>query len=127
MSAPLVKAFVLCEEITDSSQNPVQKDLQGAGLTVISAPDRFPMKHTFWVYLEIADQKTTGEIQLAIMRADSGRRFFFREMSVAFWDPLHSTIVAIRVFDCVIPASGVYFVELWYDAEWQLDQRVEVL
>ena len=61
------------------------------------------------------------------MRADSGRRLFFRVMPIEFADHLHTTLIAVRVFDCSLPAAGVYFVELWYDGEWRIDQRFEVI
>ena len=112
-SAALVKAFVLCDEISDNPHGTGQKDLKGAGLAVIQASTPFPIKRTFWVYLEIADHQATGRIQLALMRADSGRRLFFRMMPVAFRDPLRTTIVVVRVYDCSLPAPGIDFVELW--------------
>lgn len=127
MGEPVVKAFVLCDEIADSTRGLGQKDLRGAGLTVTPASGAFPVKRTFWVYIELTDQKRTGNIQLALMRADSGRRLFFRVMPIEFRDKLHTTIAAVRVFDCALPATGVYFVELWYDGEWRLDQRFEVI
>jgi hypothetical protein len=127
MAETVIKAFVLCDEITNSSSDSGQKDLRGAGLTFIRASGSFPIKHNFWVYVEITDQKSTGNIQLAIMRADSGRRFFFRIIPVQFPNPLQTTVVAIRVFECSFPAPGVYYVELWYDGQWTIDQRLEVV
>jgi hypothetical protein len=127
MSEPVFKAFVLCDEIADASGGSGQKDLRGAGLSVIHASGSFPVKRTFWVYVEVADQKPTGRIQLAVMRADSGRRLFFRVMPIEFPDQLHTIIVGVRVFECSFPSPGVFFVELWYDGEWQIDQRFEVI
>jgi hypothetical protein len=127
MSAPILKAFVLCDEITDSPGGTGQKDLRGAGLTVIHASSPFPIKRSFWVYLEMTDQKLTGSTQLALMRADSGRRLFFRVMPIEFRDQVQSTLVVVRIYECSLPAPGVYFVELWYDGEWHLDQRFEVV
>ena len=127
MNEPVIKAFVHCDEIADSADGPGRKDLRGAGLSVIQASGTFPCKHTFWVYLEVADQKATGRIQLALMRADSGRRLFFRVMPIDFTNQVHTVLVAVRVFDCSLPAEGVYFVELWYDGEWRIDQRFEVI
>jgi hypothetical protein len=127
MTEVFVKAFVLCHQIAENPQGTGQKDLTGAGLTVILAPSTFPIQRTFWVYLEIGDHKPNGRIQLSIMRADSGRRLFFRTMPVDFRDPLRTTIVVVRVYNGSFPAPGIYFVELWYDGEWLLDQRLEVV
>jgi hypothetical protein len=127
MNQLIVKAFVLCTEITDTPGSTGQKDLRGAGLSVIHAPNPFPIKHTFWVDLEISDQKPAGKIQLALMRADSGRRMFIRSMPVEYPNRLQCTIGAIRVYQCSFPAPGVYFLELWYDKKWQMDQRFEVV
>src|SRR5438067_292662 len=113
MTEPTVKAFVLCDEITDSASGPSRKDLHGAGLKVIRAAAPFPIKHTFWAYIEIADHKPTGNTKLAVMRADSGRSLAFRVIPTHFPDRLLTTIVAVRILDCLFPAPGVYFVELW--------------
>ncbi|HYV34485.1 MAG TPA: hypothetical protein VE988_02200 [Gemmataceae bacterium] len=126
MNQPIIKAFVLCNLITDSPEESNQKDLQGAGLSRIPAGAAFPVKKTFWVYIEIAEHGSMGAIQLALMRADSGRRLFFRTIPVQFENDLETTIIVIRLFECSFPANGVYFVELWYDGQWMIDQRLEV-
>src|ERR1051326_4991253 len=96
MSEAVLKAFVLCDEITDSPGGAVRKDLRGAGLAMIPVTTPLPIKRTFWVYLELTDQKPSGNLQLAIMRADSGRRLFFRVIAVQFPQPLQTTLVADR-------------------------------
>ncbi len=70
---PIIKAFVLCEDVR---QYPDKADLFGAGIGLIKSGSTpaFPFKHTFWAYLLIADEKPEGQVQLALMRADSGRR-----------------------------------------------------
>jgi hypothetical protein len=123
----ILKAFVLCDRIADSTSSPGQRDLFGAGLNRLRGTPPFPIKRTFWVYVELADEKTTGNIRLSVMRADSARRLFFRIIPIQFPSPTQTTIVAIRVFECIFPAPGVYFIELWYDDEWVIDQRIEVV
>ncbi len=127
MRQPVVKAFVICDEVIDSPTGPGPKDLYGAGLALLESDGLFPWTRTFWVYLELAGQNSAGSVQLALMRADSGRRFFFRSLGVDFEDPLHSAVITIRLYECLFPAPGVYFLELWYDNQWQLDQRLEVV
>jgi hypothetical protein len=127
MDDPVIKAFVLCDEITNSAGGTGQKDLRGAGRISFRALDPFPIKRSFWVYIELTGRKPAGTIQLAIMRADSGRRFFFRSMPVEFPNRLRTTLVSTRVFDCSFPTSGIYYVELWYDGKWVIDQRLEVV
>jgi hypothetical protein len=65
----ILKAFVLCDRIADSSGSAGQRDLFGAGLNRLLASTPFPIKRTFWVYIEISDEKATGDIQLSVMRA----------------------------------------------------------
>lgn len=84
------------------------------------------MKLSFWVFVQLSDQKETGEVRLALMRADSGRRYFFRPITVRHYDTVQATIFCIRLYDCVFPERGVYFLELWYDNEWVVDQRLEL-
>jgi hypothetical protein len=127
MSLPILKAFVLCDNVSDNAANSDQKDLQGAGLSRIECVEPFPVKLTFWVFVQLSDQKETGKAQLSIMRADSGRRYFFRSVTVRHGDAVQATIFCIRLYDCVFPEQGVYFIELWYDDEWAIDQRLEVV
>jgi hypothetical protein len=111
----MLKAFVLCDRITDHPANRDQKDLQTAGLSRIDCVDPLPVKLSFWVFAQLSDQKATGEVRLGIMRADSGRRYFFRPITVRHKDTVQATIFCIRLYDCTFPERGVYFIELWYD------------
>src|SRR5437016_13899746 len=68
MGSPLIKAFVLCDFVADSPGGPGRKNLTGAGLSVVRAPNTLPLTHTFWVYIEVTDQRGFGRIQLALLR-----------------------------------------------------------
>jgi len=124
---PVLKAFVLCNDIRQHTDK-TRVDLFGAGLSVIRSvlTPPFPCKQSFWVYLLVNDEKEEGRARLAIMRADSGIRYFFPEISIKYQDPIIPAKKAIRVFNVVFPQKGVYFVELWYDGEWLLDNRLEL-
>ncbi len=122
----MLKAFVVCENITDNPANRDQKDLQGAGLVRMKCVDPLPVKLSFWVFVQMSDEKEMGEARLALMRADSGRRYFFRPVTVRHKDPVQATVFCIRLYDCVLPERGVYFLELWYNDEWVVDQRLEL-
>lgn len=121
----MLKAFVLCNDITDNSANPDQKDLQGAGLSRIDCITPFPVKLSFWLFAQLWDQKEAGEVRLAIMRADSGRRYFFRPITIRH-KAAQATVFCVRLYDCTFPERGVYFLELWYDGVWVVDQRLEL-
>lgn len=123
----MLKAFVVCENITDHPNNKECKDLLGAGLSRMEHSDTFPVKLSFWLFVQMSDQKATGEARLAIMRADSGRRYFFRPVTVRHDDPVKATVFSIRLYDCTFPEQGVYFIELWYDDVWIVDHRLEVI
>jgi len=122
----MLKAFVLCDSITDHPTNRDQKDLHGAGMARRECVDPLPVRLTFWVFVQLSDQKETGEVRLALMRGDSGRRYFFRPITVRHKDLVHATVFCIRLYDCVFPERGTYFLELWYDNEWVVDQRLEL-
>src|SRR5437868_15509791 len=96
---PVPKAFVLCDEITESPGATGQKDLRGAGMSVIKATAEFPIKHTFWVYIEIVDEKPNATIHLVLTRADSGRSVRSRTIEVTNADPLVAMRFGFRVFD----------------------------
>src|SRR5437867_1690139 len=95
---PVLKAFVLCDHLR---QHPDKADLFGAGMGVINSRSvpAFPCKHTFWAYLLLADEKPEGQVQLAIRRADSGRSYFLRKISLQHPNPLKTTQLAIRIFN----------------------------
>ena len=122
----MLKAFVLCNNITDHPANGDQKDLQGAGLSRMECMDPFPVKVSLWVFVQLSDQKETGDVRLAIMRADSGRRYFFRPITIRHKAAVQATVVCVRLYDCTFPERGVYLLELWYDGAWVVDQRLEL-
>lgn len=122
----MLKAFVLCNNITDNPSNRDQKDLQGAGLSRIDGAGSFPVKLSFWIFVQLSDRKETGKARLALMRADSTRRYFFRPITVRHDDRTQATVFCVRLYDCTFPDPGVYFLELWYDDIWVVDQRLEL-
>ena len=123
----MLKAFVLCENIVDHPADKNRKDLYGAGLSRIACTEPLPMKVSFWAFVQLSDEKETGELRLALMRADSGRRYFFRPVAARHRDFVQTALLCIRLHDCVFPERGIYFLELWYDDEWIVDQRLEVI
>ena len=62
MNQLTVKAFVVCNEITESPGESGQKDLRGAGLTQFHSAGNFPIRRTFWVYFEVLGQQQIGRI-----------------------------------------------------------------
>ena len=126
MSSPTLKAFVLCDDITDKPDSGGQKNLHGAGLSQLQCVGPFPLKWSFWAFVQMSDQKASGRARLALMRADSGRRYFFRTLKVSFKNAVEATIFCVRLYQGIFPEKGVYFVELWYDGKWLEDQRLEV-
>ena len=51
-------------------------------------------------------------VRVAFTRADSGRRYFFRPVTVRHQDAVQATVFCIRLYDCVFPERGIYFLEL---------------
>jgi len=45
----------------------------------------------------LSDQKETGEVRLAVMRADSGRRYFFRPIIIRHKDAVQATVFCVRL------------------------------
>jgi hypothetical protein len=128
--AALVKAFILCD---DAREQPgaAKFDLTGVGLAFIQSGQAVPssgmFKYTLWAYVQLYDDKPQGRARLALMRADSERRYFFREMAINHHNRLRPTSVIVRLLDCEFPGRGVYFLEFWYDDEWLGDQRLDIV
>ena len=57
----ILKAFVLCNNITDNPVSRDQKDLEGAGLSRIEFVDPLPVKVSFWIFVQLADQNQRGK------------------------------------------------------------------
>ncbi len=55
MNLPILKAFVLCDNITDNPASKNREDLAGAGLSRIESVDPCPVKMSFWVFVQLAD------------------------------------------------------------------------
>jgi hypothetical protein len=123
---PLVKAFLVCENIRGYSDKG-QADLFGAGLWLLRSASHppFPCKLTFWVYMLLVDAKPQARVELAIMRADSGRRYSFREIDMYHTDRLRPGQLVVHVFNFEFPQRGEYYVELWYDGRWLIDYRLQ--
>src|SRR5580658_3385317 len=102
MSPPNLKAFVLCDHVSDKPDGVDQKHLDGAGLSRIVSVGSFPAKFSFWTFIQVGDQKATGEARLAIMRADSGRRYFFRALMIHHKNTLEATVFCVRLYDRAI-------------------------
>jgi hypothetical protein len=126
VNLPILKSFVLCDDVSDNPGSAGKKDLRGAGLARIACVGPFSVKLSFWTFIQLTGRKATGEIRLSLMRADSGRRFYFRSVTVYHKNALEATVFCIRVYNCVFPEKGVYFLELWYDDVWLIDQRLEI-
>jgi len=122
----MLKAFVPCHNIADNPTIQDLKDLYGAGLSRIECTASFPIKLSFWIFAQLSDRKASGDARLAIMRADSGLRYFFRPVTVRHTDTSQATVFCVRIYDCVFPERGTYFLELWYDDVWIVDQRLEL-
>src|SRR6202035_4581220 len=118
MELPTLKAFVLCDNVSDKPDGADQKDLHGAGLWRVASVAPFPVKRSFWTFIQLSDQKATGQARLALMRADSGRRYFFRSVTVRHKNAVQATVFCVRLYDCVFPEKGIYFIELWYNGQW---------
>jgi hypothetical protein len=54
------------------------------------------------------------------------RAEFFHPVTVRHNDTVQATVFCIRLYDCVLPEQGVYFLVLWYDNVWVVDQRLEL-
>jgi hypothetical protein len=39
---------------------------------------------------------------------------------------VRASVFCIHMVDCVFPERSVYFLELWYDNVWVVDQRLEL-
>src|SRR5437016_5462851 len=108
--ASLLKAFLLCDDARE--QVGLRKyDLKGAGLGLIesTAPAQSPFqlfKHTLWVYLQMFDDKRQGTGRLALVRADTERRYFFRELTIQHLNQQWPTSVLVRLFNCEFPVRG---------------------
>lgn len=107
--AALLKTFLLCD---DARKQPglTKFDLIGAGVTFIQSAAALPSseitKRTLWLCVQLYDSKPQGLCRFALMRADSERRYFFREMTIQHRDRLRPTSFIVKLLDCEFPGRG---------------------
>src|SRR5450755_3834748 len=53
MSPPTLKAFVLCDQVSDMPDSAGQKNLYGAGRSRFASVGPFPVKLSFWTFIQL--------------------------------------------------------------------------
>jgi hypothetical protein len=95
MNPPIIKAFVLCTEITDTPGSSEQKDLRGAGLGIIRYSGAYPFKFNFWCISKSQPEEGQAESSSLLYVPIPGEDVSFPDVSVSPTDPLELLRVGI--------------------------------
>jgi hypothetical protein len=116
---PVVRFLVPCENIIIDPGPPIRVTLDGVISTIHSLDQpAFPYRHAeLCIFAQLTECRGSGKIRLEAIQADTGQVVFrTRELLVTFGnDPLAVRGLPFRIFGCLFPDPGVYWIDLIVD------------
>lgn len=111
---PRVQAMVLCDSAEESENETGVYHLSGVR-SVIESP--FPaVVSLLCVFAQMSGHQGEASCHIEIEHAETNEVIFETEpRSVSFDEPTSIVVVVFPLADCVFPASGVYYVQLYYE------------
>lgn len=111
---PRVQAMFLCDDVVDSDDEIGVFHLTGVRTTIEAAS--FPFLHSLFVFSQMSGHR--GEVWLhgVIERSDTGEIIDNTESQrVTFERPTFVVPILFRFPNCVFPAPGVYYVQIYHE------------
>lgn len=119
--APVVRSFIICEDITTDLQNPRRVTPVNVLSTIpSSAEPPYPYSHPqLCVYIQLIECRGSGSVRVEIREADMEEAkavYRSESYSVSFPNrPLDVYSLRFRIRNCEFPAPGSYWVQVWYN------------
>jgi hypothetical protein len=113
---PRVHAMILCDDAEQSDQEAGVFQLTGVR-TVIEAS--FPaVVSRFCVFLHMSGHPGVASCHVQIDHAEVGQVIYETEtQTVAFDDPTFIVPMVFHMPDCVFPAPGLYYVQVYHESK----------
>jgi hypothetical protein len=116
---PVVRYFILCEEIRPDTENPDRWALVGVLSTIRPRQQpAYPFElRRLGIFVQLAECRGDAEFHLVVRQEENGAVLDQTEgIRVSFrHDPLAVASMRFRLPPCRFPVAGLYWVELWYN------------
>ena len=118
---PVVRHFVLCEEVVVAPEYPDKVSLLNLIYAIRSreTPAYPLLNEEFAAFVMLTNARGNGVIGLRMIQADSQEEVYrVPQRAVNFGDdPLQVFGLPVRFRNCLFPDAGVYWVQLLFDGE----------
>ena len=122
---PRVQAMVLCDDAVESGRESGVFYLIGVR-TVIDAP-LFPVEHSLCVFVQMSGHQGEASFLVKIEHEESGDVIGDIELqNVVFDNPTVSVPSVFRFGNCVFPAPGLYYIEVYHDGKLIGERRLNL-
>jgi hypothetical protein len=117
MLLPRVQAMLLCDEIDESSEEDAVFQLTNVRTAI--EPGAFPYVHSqLCVFLQMSGHKGMASFHIEIDRVETDDVTYDTEAQVIrFEDPALVVPDFFRLHNCVFPAPGLYYVQIYADGK----------
>lgn len=118
---PVVRYLIVCGDILLDSTNRKRVTLVDIISTIRSLDDPpYPVEHAeLCVFVQLTECRGSGRISVDVLQDESGDVVFRSRAWRAVFrnNPLDVVGIPIRLRRCKFPATGLYWVRLWYNTE----------
>jgi hypothetical protein len=127
---PFVRHMLLVDNVAPDPANPKKLVLRGLIQTVrLTEPVRLPaIIEQFRVLLFLTGGRGYGDAQIIGVEADTGQQVFGSSVHRIDYpaDPLEVVTRSIQLCRCVIPRTGLYWIQFWHNGRMLADQPLIV-
>ena len=114
---PRVQAMVVCDAIKESEEEGGVYHLGGVRSALI-VPSFPALRPRLSVLAQISGHSGTVSLRIVVNRVETDETVFeSRAKEYLFHDPMTVVTVVFRVRNCVFPAPGVYYVQLFHEGK----------
>jgi hypothetical protein len=122
---PFVRHLIVCEHAEAASHNPRRANLFGVLANVVLPGEsaHFPCGFGFSVYVMLSECRGDGVGRIIVSEAESGETIHSGtpHRILVGRDPLEVHGVIFRIYECMLPRPGLYWIEFEFDGAilWQ--------
>jgi hypothetical protein len=123
---PRVHLLAICDEIEDRWEGDSLHDLLGVR-TCLTAPT-FPLScPQLCVYMQATGHVGTAKCRVTVVRADDDLVVVeTNEEEITFTGPMDFISIRYWIADCEFPATGVYYIQVFFDGKLRAERAFEL-
>lgn len=127
---PVVRSYVLCDDVAPNTRDPSKIDAYGIFHEVRHDPvGGYPaVLPVMCAYLRLSGGRGAGVGRVVAIEADTGTPVFASLPHPITYpaDPLALIPVVFRILDCRFPRAGLYWIEFWHDGQELISEPLTV-